>query len=80
MLHEISDLAGQHELIAENLCTDVTNEIFKLIKELKDDRKKHLTEGQKLHNNLNNSYLQLEKSKKHYERAFKEAEKGKNDF
>ena len=80
MLHEISDLAGQHELIAENLCSDVTNELFKLIKDLKDERKKILTEGQKLHNNLNSSYLQLDKSKKYYERSYRDAEKAHEHF
>lgn len=79
MLHEISDLAGQHELIAEN-STEVTNEIFRLIKELKEERKKYLNEGQKLQNNLNTSYLQLDKSKKYYEKSFKDAEKAHENF
>lgn len=79
MLHEISDLAGQHELIAEN-STDVTNDIFRLIKELKEERKKNLTEGQKLQNNLHTSYLQLDKSKKYYDRAFRDAEKAQEHF
>jgi len=79
MLNEITDLAGQHELIAEN-SGEVTNEILKLIKELKEERKKHLTEGQKLQNNLHSSYLQLDKSKKYYEKAFRDAEKAHEHF
>ena len=80
MLKEITDLAGQHEMITENLTNEVTNKISHLIKELKDERKKYLTEGQKLHNNLTTSYLQLDKSKKYYERAFREAEKAHEHF
>jgi YesN/AraC family two-component response regulator len=75
MLQEISDLAGQHELIAENMCSEITNEINSLVRELKDERKRYLNEGQKLQCNLNHSYLQLDKSKKYYEKAFKEAER-----
>ena len=80
MLSEISDLAGQHEMISENLGKDLLENIGNLIKALKEERKKYLTEGQKLHNNLNASYLQLDKSKKYYERAFKEAEKAHEHF
>jgi hypothetical protein len=39
-MNEINDMAGQHELIAENLQTDVIKEINILIKDIKDERKK----------------------------------------
>ena len=42
MLNEINDLAGQHELIAENLSTAVVADLTTLIKSLKDDRRKQL--------------------------------------
>ena len=42
MLNEINDLAGQHELIAENLSTAVVSDLTSLIKSLKDDRQKQL--------------------------------------
>lgn len=80
MLQEISDLAGQHELIAENMCSEITNEINSLVKDLKDERKRYLNEGQKLQCNLHHSYLQLDKSKKNYEKAFKEAERALEHF
>ena len=40
LLNELGDQAGQHEMIAENLSTSVVLELSKLVKELKDDRRK----------------------------------------
>lgn len=37
---EVTDLAGQHEVIAENLQSDVIKEITCLVKDLKEERKK----------------------------------------
>jgi hypothetical protein len=37
---EMNDLAGQHEVIAENLSEKVIKEVNLLAKEFKDDRKK----------------------------------------
>lgn len=45
MLCEVNDLAGQHEVIAENLRSDVIKEINCLVKDIKDERKK-------VHNNI----------------------------
>ncbi|CAH1401186.1 unnamed protein product [Nezara viridula] len=40
MMNEVNDLAGQHELIAENLQSEVFREVTILIKDFKDERKK----------------------------------------
>lgn len=40
MLCEVNDLAGQHEVIAENLQSDVIREINYLVKDIKEERKK----------------------------------------
>jgi len=40
MLCEVNDLAGQHEVIAENLQSDVIREINCLVKDIKEERKK----------------------------------------
>lgn len=37
---EVNDLAGQHEVIAENLQSDIIREVTILIKDFKDERKK----------------------------------------
>lgn len=40
MLNEVNDMAGQHELVAENMMAKIVKEISVLLKELKDERKK----------------------------------------
>jgi hypothetical protein len=40
MLNEINDLAGQHEVIAENLSMAVVSDLTTLVKSMKDDRRK----------------------------------------
>lgn len=77
---ETADLAGQHEVISETLTANVYNEISTLIKELKEERKKHLAEGSRVQQNLSHSLQQLEKAKKNYEKAFREAEKAHENF
>lgn len=38
-MNEINDLAGQHELVAENLQANVIKEITALSKEVREERK-----------------------------------------
>lgn len=40
VMTEVNDMAGQHEVIAENLQADVIREVTILIKDFKDERKK----------------------------------------
>lgn len=39
-MNEVNDLAGQHEVIAENLQAEVIREITILMKDFKEERKK----------------------------------------
>ncbi|KAK9731125.1 Repeat in HS1/Cortactin [Popillia japonica] len=80
LLNEINDLAGQHEVIAENLQANVIKELCVLVKDLKDDRKKHLNEGSKLHQNLTYQIESLFRSKKAYDKAYKESEKATENY
>lgn len=41
-MKEVNDMAGQHELIAENLQDEVIREVTILVKDMKEDRKKVL--------------------------------------
>ncbi|CAL4105034.1 unnamed protein product, partial [Meganyctiphanes norvegica] len=77
---ETADLAGQHEVIAENLTSIVLGEINALSKEIKEDRKRNLSEGNKVQQQLAQSLQQLEKAKKNYEKAFRESEKAHENF
>jgi hypothetical protein len=75
MLLEVGYTAGQHELIAENLSGEVVRDVQGLVRELKDDRKKYLQEGGRLQLMMQNQLASLERSKKAYEKAWREAEK-----
>lgn len=80
MLQEVTDLAGQHEVVAENMMSQIVKEIAMQLKELKEERKRCLQEGQKLQNSYRLSLEQLEKSRKCHEKAFRESEKATEAF
>ncbi|XP_054714349.1 formin-binding protein 1-like isoform X2 [Uloborus diversus] len=80
MLKEIVDIAGQHEIISEAYSGSLMTEIIDLTRELKEERKKHLHEGQKNQNNLQTYICLLDKHKKSYEKSFKESEKANDTF
>ena len=40
MIQEVHDMAGQHETISENLTTSITREVYAMLQELKQERKK----------------------------------------
>ncbi|XP_046986764.1 formin-binding protein 1-like isoform X1 [Schistocerca americana] len=80
VMTEVNDLAGQHEVIAENLQANVIRELNILVKDIKEERKKHLQDGARMVQNLNTQILSLDRAKKNYEKAFKEAERALENF
>lgn len=80
IMKELTDLAGQHEVIAENLSCQIVKEVQTICKELREERKKHLNEGHKYQSLLDASLTQLDKSKKCYDKAFKESEKAHDNY
>ncbi|VDI61525.1 formin-binding protein 1 [Mytilus galloprovincialis] len=80
LLKELHDLAGQHEVIAENTQGNVMKDLSNLIQDYKQDRKKELQEGAKIQEQLKASLAQLEKREKQYEKAFREAEKATDAY
>ncbi|XP_060527343.1 formin-binding protein 1-like isoform X2 [Cylas formicarius] len=80
LMQEINDLAGQHEVVAENLQEKVIKELTHLVKDLREERKKQLQEGQRLSQTLQAQIENLQRSKKAYDKAFKEAEKAIEGF
>ena len=40
LLDELGDQAGQHEVVAENLSSQVAQELAQLVRQLKEDRRK----------------------------------------
>nr|CAD7258378.1 unnamed protein product [Timema shepardi] len=80
VMTEINDLAGQHEVIAENMQANVIREVSVLVKDFKEERKKLLQEGARMMANLNNQVATLDRALKNYEKAFKEAERALDNF
>ncbi|KAK0159734.1 hypothetical protein PV327_010818 [Microctonus hyperodae] len=79
-LNEVNDQAGQREVIAENLQANVLRELNLLVKDFKDDRKKHLQEGARLMTTLTGQIGNLERARKAYEKAFREAERALENY
>ncbi len=80
MLNEINDLAGQHEIISENLNQICTRDVQARAKELKDDKKRQLSEGVRHQNHLTTQLANLDRAKKSYEKSFRESEKALETF
>lgn len=80
LMNEINDLAGQHEVVAEDLQSVVIKEVTALVKDLREERKKQLQEGQRLSQTLFNQIENLQRARKAYEKAFKDAEKALDSF
>ncbi|CAG9773093.1 unnamed protein product [Ceutorhynchus assimilis] len=80
LMNEINDLAGQHEVVAEDLQANVIKELTALVKDLREERKKQLQEGQRLSQALQTQIETLQRAKKAYDKAFKEAEKAIEGF
>ncbi|XP_037743645.1 cdc42-interacting protein 4 isoform X2 [Chelonia mydas] len=75
VVKELNDFAGQREVVAENLMTQICMELSKNAQELKQERKLHFQEGRRAQQQLENSFKQLENSKRKFERDCREAEK-----
>ncbi|CAI8014107.1 Formin-binding protein 1-like, partial [Geodia barretti] len=78
LVTETNDLAGQRELVAEYWQAEVLDQMKVVIKDITAERKTHMIEGAKRINELKLTMDQLDKAKKHYERASEEAENAQN--
>ncbi|XP_048839947.1 formin-binding protein 1a isoform X13 [Brienomyrus brachyistius] len=79
-LNELNDYAGQHEVIAENLTSQIISELMRFVQELKAERKSHFHDGRKAQQHIENSWKQLEMSKRRFERDCKEADRAQQYF
>ncbi|XP_072386911.1 formin-binding protein 1-like isoform X3 [Diabrotica undecimpunctata] len=80
LMNEVNDLAGQHELVAEDLQANVIKELTALVKDLKEERKKQLQEGLRLSQTLQAQIEALQRAKKAYDKAYRESEKAIESF
>ncbi|XP_038820545.1 formin-binding protein 1-like isoform X10 [Salvelinus namaycush] len=79
-LNELNDYAGQHEVIAENLTSQIITELLRYLTELKAERKSHFHDGRKAQQHIECSWKQLEASKRRFERDCKEADRAQQYF
>ncbi|XP_018614680.1 formin-binding protein 1a isoform X8 [Scleropages formosus] len=79
-LNELNDYAGQHEVIAENLTSQIICELTRFVQELKAERKSHFHDGRKAQQHIENCWKQLESSKRRFERDCKEADRAQQYF
>ncbi|KAM9338667.1 formin-binding protein 1 [Symphorus nematophorus] len=79
-LNELNDYAGQHEVIAENLTSQIIAELSRYLQELKSERKSHFHDGRKAQQHIESSWKQLESCKRRFERDCKEADRAQQYF
>ncbi|XP_049415963.1 formin-binding protein 1 homolog isoform X18 [Epinephelus fuscoguttatus] len=79
-LNELNDYAGQHEVIAENLTSQIITELSRYLQELKAERKSHFHDGRKAQQHIESSWKQLESCKRRFERDCKEADRAQQYF
>ncbi|XP_061148969.1 formin-binding protein 1 isoform X4 [Syngnathus typhle] len=79
-INELNDYAGQHEVIAENLTSQIITELSRYLQDLKTERKSHFHDGRKAQQHIESSWKQLESCKRKFERDCKEADKAQQYF
>ncbi|XP_063745187.1 formin-binding protein 1 isoform X3 [Eleginops maclovinus] len=79
-LNELNDYAGQHEVIAENLTSQIITELSRYLQELKTERKSSFHDGRKAQQHIESSWKQLDASKRRFERDCKEADRAQQYF
>ncbi|XP_029940152.1 formin-binding protein 1 homolog isoform X18 [Salarias fasciatus] len=79
-LNELNDYAGQHEVIAENLTSQIIADLSRYLQELKAERKSHFHDGRKAQQHIESSWKQLESCKRRFERDCKEADRAQQYF
>nr|XP_020730460.1 formin-binding protein 1 isoform X17 [Odocoileus virginianus texanus] len=79
-LNEMNDYAGQHEVISENMTSQIIVELARYVQELKQERKSHFHDGRKAQQHIETCWKQLESSKRRFERDCKEADRAQQYF
>uniref|UniRef100_H3CB29 Formin binding protein 1a n=1 Tax=Tetraodon nigroviridis TaxID=99883 RepID=H3CB29_TETNG len=77
-LRQLNELSIQKEELSENLSSQVVCELMRYTQELKTERKSHFQDGRRAQQHIENSWKQLETSKRRFERDCKEAERAQH--
>ncbi|EDW35219.1 GL15723, partial [Drosophila persimilis] len=80
LLKEVGDLAGQREVVSESLQLQIIQGVTLLSKALREDRKKCLSDGAMLQQNLTTQLSSLERAKRNYEKAYRDSEKAVDNY
>nr|XP_040142421.1 formin-binding protein 1 isoform X10 [Ictidomys tridecemlineatus] len=76
----MNDYAGQHEVISENMTSQITVDLARFVQELKQERKSNFHDGRKAQQHMETCWKQLESSKRRFERDCKEADRAQQYF
>ncbi|KAK7143154.1 hypothetical protein R3I93_014352 [Phoxinus phoxinus] len=79
-LNELNDYAGQHEVIAENMTSQIIADLTRYAQDVKTERKSHFHDGRKAQQQVEASWKQLESCKRKFERDCKEADRAQQHF
>ncbi|XP_054583661.1 formin-binding protein 1 isoform X9 [Eptesicus fuscus] len=79
-LNEMNDYAGQHEVVSENLTSQILAGLARYVQELKQERKSNFHDGRKAQQHIETCWKQLESSKRRFERDCKEADRAQQYF
>jgi len=74
-LQELSSIALQRELVAENMMNQIVEPCLKAAQEMKQEKKKLYSQGRQAQAGLENLEKQVENSKKKFEKEWKESER-----
>ncbi|XP_039484913.1 formin-binding protein 1-like isoform X7 [Drosophila santomea] len=80
LLKEVGDLAGQREVVSESLQLQIIAGVTLLSKTLREDRKKCLSDGATLQQNLTAQLSSLDRAKRNYEKAYRDSEKAVDSY
>uniref|UniRef100_A0A2K6SS92 Formin binding protein 1 n=1 Tax=Saimiri boliviensis boliviensis TaxID=39432 RepID=A0A2K6SS92_SAIBB len=76
----MNDYAGQHEVISENMASQIIVDLARYVQELKQERKLNFHDGRKAQQHIESCWKQLESSKRRFERDCKEADRAQQYF
>ncbi|XP_076821735.1 formin-binding protein 1-like isoform X2 [Clavelina lepadiformis] len=79
-LSEINDIAGQHELVAEEMLSNVSKVCQNVCNDLRIEKKKLYQDGRHLQSVLEQHERTLEQTKKKFEKEWKECERAQGYF
>ncbi|XP_065720864.1 formin-binding protein 1-like isoform X7 [Drosophila suzukii] len=80
LLKEVGDLAGQREVVSESLQLQIIAGVTLLSKTLREERKKCLSDGANLQQNLTTQLSSLDRAKRNYEKAYRDSEKAVDSY